>query len=250
MNDDRLVTYDTAVAELPELPEVWRRSVYQSAAQVGLTETDPLWWFLVAQAKQLHSFLAELPASKVTGTNGNGISPAQLKPAQIEALTVSLKALPGRDDVASKKDLQRLEQAIQKIEKARERQSAGQAKTEHWASRWAKLVGVGLILIGIGYLLCWARTHSELEAQMIRDHQLADERVMHVINTRPEDYRPFLDFISYGGTMTRESIPAAPGTIETEGFVMLPGRLAKPWISTLVKDPMQDCVVFPIPLKR
>jgi len=108
MNDNRLVTYDTAVAELPELPEVWRRSVYQSAAQVGLTETDPLWWFLVAQAKQLHSFLAELPATKVPATNG------VLKSTQLEAITVSLKALPGRDDVASKKDLAALQEEIRK----------------------------------------------------------------------------------------------------------------------------------------
>src|ERR1700686_3810227 len=72
---------------------------------------------------------------RVSGANGNGVS-------------------PGRDDVASKKDIQRLEQAIQKL---REIPSTNRsAHTEHWASQWAKLVGGGLILIGLGYLLCWA----------------------------------------------------------------------------------------------
>ena len=229
MNDERLVTYDTAVAELPELPEAWRRSVYQSAAQSGLTETDPLWWFLVEQARMLQQFLDALPNAKASG-NGNGVSPGQLKSTQLEAITVSLKALPRRDDVPSKKDLQRIEQqldqavqAIQKIEKARDRQSPGQGQAEHWASRWAKIVGVGFILFGLGYLLCWAQLHTE-----------GDARVDRIINTQKTEYRVPLWLISHQGSISLGPLKPSEGHNETQGVIIYPGdlKLAQPWVST------------------
>jgi hypothetical protein len=159
----------------------------------------------------------------IASSNGNGVSPGQLKSSQLEAITVSLKALPVRDDVASKKDLQRIEQAIQKIEKIQDRQSPGQIQTEYWASRWAKLAGVGFILFGLGYLLCWAQLHRE-----------GDARVDRIINSQKTEYHVPLWLISHQGSISLGPLKPSEGHNETQGIIIYPGdlKLAQPWVST------------------
>lgn len=161
----------------------------------------------------------------------NGVSPGQLKSSQIEAITSSLKALPGRDEVASKKDLQRLEQAIQKIEKARDTPSFVQSQPEHWASRWAKLAGVGFILFGLGYLICLAQLHAE-----------GDARVDRIIRTQKQAYEVPLWLASNNGSISKGPLKPSEGHGETQGIIIVPGdaKFAAPWVS------QEGYVVVPI----
>src|SRR5258708_2817006 len=94
-SDDRTpqaVTYQSAMGELPELPETWRSAVYREAAKMGLTESDPLWWFLVAHAVLLKTFLDGLPAAVGTSNGQNGSEAVKMTTPQFVALKNLLEA--------------------------------------------------------------------------------------------------------------------------------------------------------------
>jgi hypothetical protein len=152
-------------------------------------------------------------------TNGNGVGPGQLKSTQLEAITASLKALPGREDVVSKKDFQRLEQQVAQGAQALQKISVP-AKTEHWASRWAKILGVGFLMGVIGYLLCWAQIHTE-----------GDARVDRVIHTQQKAYEVPLWLSSNGGSISKG--PITPVNGHTQALIIHPGEsnLADPFVS-------------------
>jgi hypothetical protein len=151
----------------------------------------------------------------------NGIGPGQLKSTQLEAITVILKALPGREDVASKKDLQRLEQQVAQVVQAVQKIGAPD-KTEHWTSQWVKILGVGFILFGLGYLLCWAQLHTEGEA-----------RVDRIIQTQKTEYHVPLWLLSHQGSISLGPLKPSEGHNETQGIIINPGdaKLAAPWVS-------------------
>lgn len=127
---------------------------------------------------------------------------------------------PGRGGVASKKDLQRIEQqmaqalqAIQKLEKP---------KPEHWTSRGIKFVVAGLILIGLGYLICLTQLHAD-----------GDARVDRIIHTQMKAYEVPLWLISHNGSIYKGPITPSEGHSETQGIILCPGesKLSAPWVT-------------------
>jgi len=199
------IAVQTATSELPE----WLQSaLYRGAAKGGLTETDPLWGCLVANGELLRAYLD----AQAAGT---------------------------------KQSVEQLSRDIRELTTALKHRVEPETRPENIAKRWGIIVIIAGSIFLAGYFVCWSRLHVALEVSMIRDRQLADERVARVIKERPADARPYLDFVSYGGLFAREPIAPGPGHPETEGFVMRPGHLAKPWVSS-----DGEAAVIPIPSTR
>jgi hypothetical protein len=199
------IAVQTATSELPE----WLQSaLYRGAAKGGLTETDPLWGCLVANGELLRAYLD----AQATGTKKS-----------VEELT---------------KEVRDLARSVQYVK-------SPESRPDNIAKRWGIIFIIAGCIFLAGYFFCWSRLHVALEESMIRDRQIADERVARVIKERPADARPYLDFVSYGGLFAREPIAPGPGHPETEGFVMRPGHLAKPWVSS-----DGEAAVIPIPSTR
>jgi hypothetical protein len=199
----------------PEHRENVTRAFYNTAR--GDPTSGPA-QFAVLQSAMFNAIIDKLNSAIAAAgqrSSANGIGPGQLKSTQLEAITSSIKALPGREDIASKKDLQSIEQTIQKIETSR----GTMPKTEHWVSQWSKIVLVGFILFGFGYLLCWAQIHTE-----------GDARVDRVIHTQQKAYEVPLWLSSHNGSISRAPIDPSG---ETQGIIIYPGeaKLAAPKVT-------------------
>ncbi len=242
-----LVTSQAAMSELTELPETLRGALYRTLAKKQLMEDDPLWWFLVANASLLKAFLTELPP-KIIGNNG--IQPGQLKSTQLEAIALSLKSLPGRDDVGSKQDLQALQQevarvaqALQKIEQACEKQvpelrlvtedikfatgamnkklsEAGVKPPETWWIKWLKGIGVAAVIALIFFL---AGRYVDACQEAI-DASQANARLIDALKRLPSASNVTTFLRSKGADLTIDKIKLADGRDGT-GIIISPGTL-------------------------
>jgi hypothetical protein len=191
-----------------------------------------------------NAVLRATPAS-----NGNGVGDGQLKSSQLEALALSLKALPGRDEVASKQDLQALQQqvsqvaqAVQKIEQASGKEipdlrlvvedlkfatgamnkklgEAGLKPPEPW-KQWLKASGIAALVAIIFFL---AGRYADARQEAIAARQ-ANAQLIDALKRLPSAANVTTFVRSKGGDLTIDKIKLADGR-DGAGIIIRPGTL-------------------------
>ncbi|SRR6266481_1737106 len=173
----------------------------------------------------------------------NGNQPADLKLSQLsdlikktDALALSVKALPRREDAVSRQDIEKLIDTAGKgsenpelmaflddwrITKSQE--NSTKRTVTRWLGRVAAIAVMATILFGTGYLVCWINSRKDFDA-----------RVDRVIDAQQSAYRVPLFLAAHQGSIAMGPLKPAEGHNESQGIIIWPGdlKLAPSWVST------------------
>lgn len=203
----------------------------------------------------------DLPSS--SASNGNGKQPGQPKSSQLEAIAISLKSLPSRADIASRQDLQALQQQLSQMAESllkndldRQKQvpelrkvtedlifaagaikkklnGAVQATSDTTVMIWCKRGAIALIAVviafGLGYFTCLSHLQKDMDTRLDR-----------LVDAQPASASVPLFLAAHSGSIFIGPIKGQDGK-ERRGVIIEPGRLGQPFISTTGQ------AVIPIP---
>ena len=143
-----------------------REILLRATSRAGLTEDDPLYAIVAAQAELLQNLI---PAMIGEGAQISSPQFTALK-AILEKQAASIKALPGRDDLLSKADLQALaKQLAQTIEKQVVEAPTQSAPVSGLSWRQWMLVGGVAAIIAMGSFL--AGRYIDAQNQVLEARQ-------------------------------------------------------------------------------
>jgi hypothetical protein len=214
---------------MSDLTPAVREKLFPTAAKAGLTEDDPLYAVLAAQSEMLKAFLDTLPAT-------NGSQPADLKLSQLsdlikrtEALAMSVKSLPRREDiekllgVAGLKENPDLTAFLEEWRITKSQESSPKSAVTRWLGQVAMMAVIAFIVFGAGYIVCWIHLRKDVDA-----------RVDRIIDAQQSAYRVPLFLAAHQGSIALGPLKPAEGHNESQGIIIRPGdlKLAQSWVST------------------
>jgi hypothetical protein len=173
----------------------------------------------------------------------NGNQPADLKLSQFsdlikrtDALALSVKALPRREDAVSRQDIEKMLSAAGKASEnpeliaflddwriTKSQENSTKRTVTRWLGRVAVIAAITFIIFGAGYLVCWINLRKDFDA-----------RVDRVIDAQQSAYRVPLFLAAHQGSIALAPLKPAEGHNESQGIIIWPGdlKLAPSWVST------------------
>ena len=222
-----MADYSAAVKDLP--PQV-REKLLLDTSRNGLSESDPLWGLLLAQSELLKAFLAELPTSKPSGSNGDAPLP-MMRSSQIESLASAIKSLPQRIDIqkmiqaAGQGDNPELTAFLDdwRVTKATQTKRRLYDQICHWIIVVVIVAGLIAAACLTTYLVTWRTIEAE-----------ADARIDRLISAQPSAAHVPLWLSSHQAAISLTPLKPVRGHPETRGILITPGdlKLSDSWVST------------------